>query len=261
MDDCAPVSISCPACGLARELAAEHAPAQLPHHCPRCGTDLVADGLLVALERAPDGEPPTPSPAPGESRIFPAAEGWEVAALAIFAGVLAWSQATRGFLAAVVSGADLVFHEAGHPIFGLFGSRFLMFLGGTLGQLAFPVAAALAFARARRAAPFAVAILWIGFNLVNIGAYAADASARVLPLLAPDEDSHDWWNMLGMLGLRDSCRGIGGAIATAGWLLWLGAPAWAAWRWLEGRRSRPVRRPAARRASREASGTAAPRGR
>ena len=214
MDDGAPVSISCPACGLARELAAEHAPAQLPHHCPRCGTDLVADGLLVALEPAPDGEPPTSSPAPGESavpsRIFPAAEGWEVAALAIFAGVLAWSLATRGLLAAVVSGADFVFHEAGHPIFGLFGSRFLMFLGGTLGQLAFPVAAALAFARARRAAPFAVAILWIGFNLVNVGAYAADASARVLPLLAPDEDSHDWWNMLGMLGLRDSCRGIGG---------------------------------------------------
>jgi hypothetical protein len=170
--------------------------------------------------------------------IFPAPKAWEALALATFAALLLWSFQTRGFLAAALAGADLVFHEAGHPILGLLGSRFLMFLGGTIGQLAFPVAAGIAFARARRAAPFALALLWIGFNLVDIGRYAADASVRVLPLLTPDEDSHDWWNMLGMLGVRDHCRGIGGTISAAGWLLWLGAPLGAAWRALQTRTGR-----------------------
>ncbi len=139
--------------------------------------------------------------------------------------LLAWSHLSGGPLAAVVAGADLVFHEAGHPIFGLVGSRFLGYLGGTLGQLAFPVAAAIAFLRRRRTTAVAVAIVWLGFNLVDVGRYAADASDRVLPLLAADEDAHDWWNLLGMLGLRERCEGIGGAIAALGWALWVGAPA------------------------------------
>ena len=162
---------------------------------------------------------------------LPAPAGWEAGGVALLAAALAWSHATRGILSAIVSGADLVFHEAGHPIFGLLGSRFLMFLGGTLGQLAFPAAAAIAFGRGRRTAPLAVALVWAGFNLVDVGTYAADAMDRVLPLLAPDEDAHDWWNLLGMLWLRERCRGIGGAIRLAGWALWVGAPAWCGWRW------------------------------
>ncbi len=90
----------------------------------------------------------------------------------------------------------------------------------------------------RRAAPFAVAVVWLGFNLVDVGRYAADASARVLPLLALDEDSHDWWNMLGMLGVRDHCRGIGGTISALGWILWAAAPAWTLWPWLRARAAR-----------------------
>lgn len=240
MDEGSPLRITCPACGLCHAFDAGQAPQRLPRHCPRCGADLVADGLLVAVAPAPVAEDPAPSsfgsPAPAvEEPAFPPPAGWEVLALAAFAGLLCWSFASRGFLAAALSGADLVFHEAGHPIFGLFGSRFLMFMGGTIGQLAFPVVAAIGFARARRATPLAVALLWVGFNLVDIGRYAADASARVLPLLAPDVDSHDWWNLLGMLGLRDRCRGIGGTVSAFGWFLWLGAPGWAAGRWLRAR--------------------------
>lgn len=226
------VRISCPACGLGRTFEDARA---LPHHCPRCGADLVADGLLVAT-----GAPSAPaaiaaSPEPVSEPFFPAPHGAEAVGVALLAALLAWSHLTHGFFAAAVAGADLVFHEAGHPIFGLLGSRFLMYLGGTLGQLAFPVAAAVAFARTRRAAPFAAAALWIGFNLVDVGTYAADASARALPLLTPDPDSHDWWHLLGMLGLRDHCRGIGGTIQALGWLLWIAAPAWAGGRWLRER--------------------------
>jgi hypothetical protein len=211
----------------------------------------VAEGLLEPAEpaaaAAPDaGDGPHPLPAQSAGRgrgeggharepHLLAPRSWEAAALAAFAALLAWSHLTRGLLAAVVAGADLVFHEAGHPIFGLLGSRFLMFLGGTIAQLAIPSIAAVAFLRRRRAAPFAAALVWLGFNLVDVGRYAADAEARALPLLAPDLDSHDWWNMLGTLGVREHCEAIGGTIAAGGWLLWAGAPAWAAWRWWRSR--------------------------
>lgn len=236
-----PIRITCPSCGLSRAFGAGRGPGTLPHHCPRCGTDLVADGLLVEAEPARAGpatltaEPVTAGAGERTAPFFPAPPGLEATGVALLAALLAWSALTRGFLAAAVAGADLVFHEAGHPIFGILGSRFLMFLGGTLGQLAFPIAAAVGFARLRRAAPFAVAVVWLGFNLVEIGRYAADAQARALPLLAPDLDSHDWWNLLGMLGQREHCRGIGGTIAAAGWLLWIAAPAWSLWRWWRAR--------------------------
>jgi hypothetical protein len=182
---------------------------------------------------------PAAAPAPARADAFlPAPAPWEAAALVAFAAVLAWSHLGRGVLAAIVAGADLVFHEAGHPIFGLLGSRFLVFLGGTIAQLAIPAAAAAAFALRRRTAAFGVALVWLAFNLVDVGAYAADALDRALPLLAPDEDAHDWWNLLGMMGVREHARGIGGTIAAAGWALWAAAPARAAWKAARARAAR-----------------------
>lgn len=163
---------------------------------------------------------------------FPPPSGPAVLALVVGTALLARSELQGGFLAAVVDGFDLVVHEAGHPVFGLLGSRFLMFLGGTLAQLAFPIAALVAFAARRQPASFAAAAVWLGINLVNVGRYAADGDARVLPLLAPDADSHDWWNLLGMLGLRGHAPTIGGAIGLLGWALHVAAPGWALVRWL-----------------------------
>jgi hypothetical protein len=163
---------------------------------------------------------------------FPAPSGAAVAALLAGTALLLRSQLTHGFLAAALDGADLLFHEAGHPLFSVFGWRFLTILGGTLGQLAFPVLAAVVFARRRETASFAVAVIWIGFNLVNIGTYAADGEARLLPLVGADQDGHDWWNMLGALGLRSSAPGIGRFIRFWGWTLEAVAPAWASAAWL-----------------------------
>ena len=146
MGDGDPIRIECTACGLSRDFAAGRAPAPLPHHCPRCGADLtVSEGLLV--EAAPSPATPAAPAAPSATAVeprFPPPAAWEVATLAAFAALLAWSFQARGFLAAALAGANLVFHEAGHPIFGLLGSRFLMFLGGTLAQLAFRLAHGLA---------------------------------------------------------------------------------------------------------------------
>jgi hypothetical protein len=231
------LAVACPACGLSHAFRAGAAPARIPHHCPRCGADLVAEGLLEPAApdaAATDGLPPSAERSAerrtDDEAYLPAPAAWQSAAVAAFAAVLGWSHATRGMLAAVVSGADLVFHEAGHPIVGVLGSRFLTYLGGTIGQLAIPAAAAFAFARRRQTAAYAVALVWIGFNLVNVGTYAADAMNRALPLLASDPGEHDWWNLLGMLGVREHCRGIGGTIAAAGWAFWAGAPAWCGWK-------------------------------
>jgi hypothetical protein len=158
-----------------------------------------------------------------------------VATLVAGTALLARSQLTHGWLAAVVDGFDLVVHEAGHPVAGILGLRFLTFLGGTLAQLALPVVAAVVFARRRQPASLAAALVWIGVNLVNIGTYAADAEARALPLLGAGPEGHDWWNMLGMLGLREHATAIGGLVRWAGWALEALAPAWVAAAWLRSR--------------------------
>lgn len=243
--------LACPSCGRAREVPDERIPARtFAQRCPGCGTRFEVDGeLLRALGGASPAAPGPAGPSdPGgpdrdpdllgeRERWFPAPRGAAAAALAAGTALLLWSQATRGFLAAVIDGANLLFHEAGHPIFGLFGSRFLLYLGGTIGQLAFPAVAAAVFAQRRQPASFAAALVWIGVNLVNVGRYAADAEARVLPLLAADESEHDWWNLLGMMGLRHRATLIGGAIAAAGWAAQVAAPAWVGWRWLAARRA------------------------
>ncbi len=166
---------------------------------------------------------------------FAAPSGAAVAALAAGTALLLWSELTNGFLARIVDGADLLFHEAGHPIFGVFGWRFLTYLGGTLGQLAFPAVAAAIFALRRRPVSLGAAIVWIGLNLVNIGRYAADGQARLLPILAADASEHDWWNLLGMLHVRPHAPAIGGVIMAAGWLAQVIAPAWTASIWYRGR--------------------------
>jgi len=155
--------------------------------------------------------------------------------------LLARSQLTHGWLAAIVDGFDLVVHEAGHPIAGLLGLRFITFLGGTLAQLALPVAAAVVFARTRQPASLAAALVWIGVNLVNVGTYAADAEARALPLLGAGPEGHDWWNMLGMLGVREHAPAIGGLVRAVGWALEALAPAWVTAAWLRSRLEAPER--------------------
>jgi hypothetical protein len=166
---------------------------------------------------------------------FPPPPGAAVAALLAGAALLARSELTGGVLAAVLNGADLVFHEAGHPILGLLGSRFLMFLGGTLGQLAFPVAAAVTFLRRRQLAPLGVALVWLGFNLVDVGRYMADAEARALPLLTGEPSTHDWWNLLGMLGIREAGPALGWLVGALGWGLQAAAPMCVAAHWLRQR--------------------------
>jgi hypothetical protein len=166
---------------------------------------------------------------------FPAPSGAAVAALLAGVALLLRSERSHGLLAAAIHGFDLVVHEAGHPLFGLFGWRFLGALGGTLMQLTPPLVAAAVFWRRRQAGSLATVVAWLGVNLVNVGEYAADAKDRALPLVNADASGHDWGNMLGALGLVEQGRAIGGALGALGWALQLLGPAWAALLWLRWR--------------------------
>jgi hypothetical protein len=126
--------------------------------------------------------------------------------------------------------ANLAFHEAGHPIFGIFGSTLGLY-GGTLGQLVFPVVALLAFWRQREPIGFTVATVWLSENFLNIARYMADARAQVLPLAGGGE--HDWTEIFSRWGVLTVDTSIARIVTTAGWMGMLVAWGWLIWRWKE----------------------------
>ena len=118
-------------------------------------------------------------------------------------------------------GVDLVFHEAGHVIFGFFG-EFLAVLGGSLTQVLVPAIATAAFLRTRQWASAAVTLFWTGQSLTDVAIYAADGWAKALPLLA-EGLIHDWNYLLGRLGLLQSAETVGRLISGLGALTMLAA--------------------------------------
>ena len=116
---------------------------------------------------------------------------------------------------------DLVFHEAGHPIFGIFG-RFMGALGGSLNQVLVPaICTGYFLARGQRAAG-AVALFWAGESLLDVAIYVADGRDMKLPLLA-EGLTHDWNWILSELSLRNQAEPIGRAVFLVGVLVLLAA--------------------------------------
>ena len=118
----------------------------------------------------------------------------------------------------------LVVHEAGHILAGPFG-RFPMLLGGTLLQVALPLAFAIYFLISRQPFSGALVLLWTSFALVDGAVYVADAQERALPLITFDPDTHDWWNLLGMMDLLHRDDLIAALLHAQGFAAWLGAAA------------------------------------
>ena len=90
---------------------------------------------------------------------------------------------------------DLVFHEAGHVIFGFFG-RFIGVLGGSLNQVLVPAVGTAVFLARQQYASAAVTLFWTGQSLADVAVDVADGRAMALPLLA-DGLIHDWNFILG----------------------------------------------------------------
>jgi hypothetical protein len=134
----------------------------------------------------------------------------------------------------LVDGANLLFHEAGHPLLGLLGWETLTILGGTLMQLLVPLLVGGSFWLRRDAYGTAVAGVWGFENLLNIARYLADARAQVLPLVGGGE--HDWTALLSRWGCLAQDTGIAQVVRGFGWLGMLACWTWLVWRWFVSQR-------------------------
>lgn len=149
--------------------------------------------------------------------------------LASWAGLLLLCHALWGWVP-VLDSANLAFHEAGHPLFGVVSERLAVY-GGTLMQLLLPAAAAFQSLREGKVAAFHFCVIWLAENLLNVARYMADARAHELPLVGglDPEYSHDWTEILSRWNLLESDTTLAlvvriGAVALMAWSLF------AAWR-------------------------------
>jgi len=133
----------------------------------------------------------------------------------------------------ILDDANLVFHEAGHPIFGLFGETLGLY-GGTIGQLVFPLVAFAIFLMRREPVSFALAGVWFFENFLNIARYMADARAQVLPLVGGGE--HDWTEIFSRWHMLAYDTRIAGLVTLVGWTGMIAMGLWLAWRWHQDRR-------------------------
>jgi hypothetical protein len=219
---------ACPKCGAAIELEAAA-------ECPRCG--VVFAKLHTARAAADAVDPPrVPDPLPpaGVDRSAGAAR---IVRAVVLAGLAAWTisfaRAGMGMTAgeSVLHLPNLVFHEAGHIIFGFFG-RFMTVLGGSLLQCLVPLVCAVAFVRQKNPFAAAVCLWWAGENLLDLAPYIADSRAMQLILLGghtgAEVEGHDWEYLLTQLGWLHKDVVLGTAAHRAGLTIMTAALGWGA---------------------------------
>ncbi len=154
------------------------------------------------------------------------------AGLAFFLVLLFRSE--PGFVS-LLDHANLLFHEAGHPIIGLFSARLEPY-GGTIAQLLFPALLVISFWRKGQALGVAAAGVWFFQNWFNIARYLADARRMALPLVGGGD--HDWNTILSRWGLLHYDEGIAACLRIAAWLGIAATCAWLGWRgWLDRNRA------------------------
>jgi len=137
----------------------------------------------------------------------------------IFLGILAILSVReyqgQGFF--LIDTVNFIFHEAGHPIFFLFGD-FIHALGGTLGQLIIPLVFFWYFFFHKQFLSSGVMLWWFGQNFIGIGAYMADARVQALELIG---GQHDWTYILGRLRLLKYDQVIGSSVQILGLIIML----------------------------------------
>jgi hypothetical protein len=131
-----------------------------------------------------------------------------------------------GFL--LIDHVNLVVHEAGHLLFGWFGST-LGLWGGTLLQLLAPLLLAAWFFWQRERTGFAFCSFFFFENFLNIARYMADARAMELPLVSVgggDVEAGDWTLIFERLGVLDYDTRIAGGMRLLGWVGMIGIVIW-----------------------------------
>ena len=103
----------------------------------------------------------------------------------------------------LIDGVNLAVHEVGHIVFTPFGQTMHM-LGGSIGQMVFPIALIIYFLRRAERFEAAVCTVWAAESLMYMAVYLGDAKAQALPLVGGH--IHDWNWLLGRIGMVDQCE-------------------------------------------------------
>ncbi len=120
-------------------------------------------------------------------------------------------------------GVNLIFHEAGHILFMPFG-RFMTILGGSLNQILIPTMITGYFFFKGQNYSGAITLFWVGENFWDVSIYVSDGRDAVLPLLGgASEESHDWLNLLSIMGMTDHAQLLSRLVYAVGTLIYIGA--------------------------------------
>jgi hypothetical protein len=165
--------------------------------------------------------PPFEDPEAGPNAV-PASRSSLVAVASFAALCLAFHAFGGESWVPVLDSANLAIHEAGHPLVGILSNRLAVY-GGTIFQLAFPLAVAVHFHRRGHAPGTAAGTVWLGENLLNVARYMADARAQELPLVGGGD--HDWTEIFSrwhILHLDTRVAGLTRFVAAVlmAWAIW-----------------------------------------
>jgi hypothetical protein len=146
---------------------------------------------------------------------MPVSGGGLIALIIFSVLLLRWMSTDSDGYLRIVDDINLVIHEAGHPIFGIFGET-PMWFGGTWMELLVPAAIAVVFWYQRSALSAAFAAVWFFENFHYIGWYMADATDQLLPLAGGGE--HDWNTIFSKYGVLDKDQQISHVVTTIGYV-------------------------------------------
>jgi hypothetical protein len=200
--------------------------------CPRCG--IVFAKFEPRPATAGAGADLPIAERPSQVVSDPLRSVTRLARAAVLVGLLLWTwQFARAPIGeqSVLHLPNLVFHEAGHVLFGFFG-RFLTVLGGSLFQFALPLALAAVFLKQHNPFGAVVCTWWAGQNLLDLAPYIADARSLQLVLLGgktgAEVEGHDWEYLLTELGWLHLDRTFGLGARRLGLMTMVGALIWGA---------------------------------
>lgn len=119
-----------------------------------------------------------------------------------------------------IQNVNLIFHEAGHIIFFIFG-HFMYVLGGTAGELLIPFLLGMYFLKQYDLYSTGFCLWWLSTAFYGVGIYAQDARSQILPLITGDSSGHDWTFILGELGILRHDQFVGDIFLTLSITLWI----------------------------------------
>lgn len=222
---------ACPKCG--------HAPMPqqqaFPAACPACGVILAKVGQVARRTVVVEPESDEPSVLLAlPKRVDPARWWLRVVLWALFTvwGVrlIGADHRTGDIGESFLHGPLLIFHEAGHVLFALFG-EWLRMAGGSIFQLLLPgiICWTLLF-KQRDAFGAAIGLWLLGVSLLDLAPYVYDALHPQLMLITGatgEEGGHDWIYLLSSLHLLPQAQTLGGLLRVLGASVVIVALAWA----------------------------------